>query len=135
MITPPVGAFSPATDGKSLSAEKADRNCESAETGDVDDNEDEVVGGNGFKTAFPKKVNDIANLLAGVSRDDQLYSPKEGTRCVSGVPGFAGHIIPTFRTAVAAMKVGKGIVCYVGDKNAESKTIKTIIAVIEARQN
>lgn len=92
--------------------------------GDADDDE----GREGC--LLTRKIDMKATMLSGVDREDQLYSPKEGTRCVSAVPTFGGHIVPTFRTAVAASRLGLGLICYIGDVNAEAGIIKTITTII-----
>lgn len=99
----------------------------SGSTGDGSDSEDE--DGERVRFIIPKRINMKATMLSGVRREDQLFSPKRGTRCISAVPNFGGHVIPTHRTAIAVAMHGKGHVCFVGDVNAEKGTIKTMMAI------
>jgi hypothetical protein len=79
---------------------------------------------------LPKTINMKATTLCGVAVEDRLYNPKPGARCISAVPGFGGHIVNHERTGVAFSPVGDGSVCYVGDVNAEVKTLEMIIALL-----
>ena len=79
---------------------------------------------------LPRKIDVKATMLSGVSRSCQLYSPREGARCVSAVPNFGGHVIPTFRTAVAVSKIGNGLLCFFGDVNADVKTVNIITKIV-----
>jgi hypothetical protein len=81
----------------------------------------------------PSNINMKATMLSGVAPGDQLYSPKPGTRCISGVPGFGGHVVSTARTGIAASTLFEGLVVYIGDVNAEDKTVDVIVAIIEVR--
>ena len=80
---------------------------------------------------MPSSINMKAVMLSGVAPEDQLFCPKRGARCVSAVPGFGGHIIPTFRTPIAATRHGKGLVTFIGDVNAEERTIRCMLSLIK----
>ncbi len=98
--------------------------------GDSEDDETTSSGQPKGCWLFPKTINTKATMLCGVAPEDRLYSPKPGARCISNVPGFGGHVVNHDRTAVAYSPRGHGSVCYVGDVNAEPKTIDMIIALL-----
>ena len=70
-----------------------------------------------------------ATMLSGVSREDQLYAPAAGARSISDVPNFHDVPVPDTRTAVAATKLGEGIVCYIGDEDGDLQTLDLIASL------
>lgn len=99
---------------------------------DVSKTETEITAsGTVGRLILPKKINMKATTLSGVAVEDRLYSPEPGARCISAVPGFGGHVVNPERTGIAFTPKGKGFVCYVGDVNAEAKTLKTILALLQ----
>lgn len=79
--------------------------------------------------AFARKYSMKSAMLCGVDPENQLYRPKEGTRCVSDVPGFGNRPVATFRTAISVCPLGSGLVCHVGDVNAEEATVAFMATV------
>ena len=100
---------------------------------DDSENEDEEAsayfeGGGIYKMS--NYINMKAAMLSGVDTTDKLYSPAEGARALSAVPGFGGHIVPAHRTGIAVARHEQGVVCYVGDVNAELKVIRLVLHII-----
>ena len=115
----------------------ATRACTDAADSDDDDEGGEAEDGAcaGASTelgqwVLPKTINMKATTLCGVAVEDRLYSPRPGARCISGVPGFGGHVVNHERTGIAFSPVGQGFLCYVGDVNAEAKTLDAIITLL-----
>lgn len=75
-------------------------------------------------TTLPRGYSMKATMLSGVLPRHQVYSPRPNTLSTSNIPGFGGHVVHTRLTAVAAAKVGSGLLAYIGDVNLEEQTIE-----------
>lgn len=75
--------------------------------------------------SMPKSYSMKANMLSGVDSKDQMYSPREGAMAISAFPNFAKPVSAA-RTAIAVSRLDKGIVCYIGDVNAEDSTVHAV---------
>lgn len=103
----------------------------STTTDAADSDDDEEAGDEqGRPWVLPKTINMKATMLSGVAVGDRLYNPKPGARVISAVPGFGGHVVNHERTGIAFSPVGQGFLCYVGDVNAEVKTLDTIMTLL-----
>lgn len=85
------------------------------------DGDEQVEGDSAW--LLPKSIDIKSTTLCGVAPQDRLFSPLPGARVISAIPGFGGHVINHERTAIAYTMVGEGSVCFVGDVNAEVKTM------------
>jgi hypothetical protein len=79
---------------------------------------------------LPRRINMKAVMLSGVSDTDRLYFPDDGSRAISGVPRFGGHLVPSHRVAVAVSAVDQGMFVFIGDSNAEAKTVALLGSII-----
>lgn len=73
--------------------------------------------------SLPRGYSMKSTMLSGVLPHQQLYSPRPNTLSSSNIPGFGGKVVSTRLTAVAAAKVGSGLLAYIGDVNLEESTI------------
>lgn len=85
--------------------------------------------------ALPRRLTAKAVMLSGVSEENRLYYPGHDSVAISGVPGFGGHIVPSNRVAVAVSSVHDGLFVYIGDANAEIKTINLITSIINMKSD
>ena len=109
-------------------------NDSDSDSGDETANQNNNNGSNS-NWLLPKHINMKATTLCGVAKEDRLYNPKPGARCISSIPGFGGHVVNSDRTGIAFTPKEKGFVCHVGDVNAEIGTMQTLITILRLPMN
>ena len=81
---------------------------------------------------IPSSINVKACMMAGVSADESLYSTDEAAVSHSLVPSMARVPLPAGESAVVLARYGEGVVCFIGDVNAQAETVSLIVKVIKA---
>lgn len=90
-----------------------------------------------YATNLPSKLNVKACTIVGVESNDQVFQTTSESVRLTLIPSMSGgeSLAHLEDCAFAAAKVEEGIVAYFGDVNAESPTIRAVLAILSMKVN